>query len=382
LLLARRGARVLLIDPSHPREKPCGGGITGRALALMAPGGLDPPPSAVHIRSARFIDSTRGISRAVSLRHDADAALLVASRRDFDAQLLAAARAAGAAFAPERVTTVRRSGRGFQLITAVGRVFDTANVIGADGVGSVVRRSLAAPFRGDQLSLATGFFAHGVTSDEIALELFSDPPGYLWSFPRFDHLAIGVCAQADRGITAPALRARAAAWIDATGIGAGARLEPYAWPIPSLEAADLGRLTLGEDHWLLIGDAAGLVDPITREGIFFALQSAEFAVDALERSRGSEYAARVQAEIVPELAAAARLKAGFFRPEFHALVLDALEGSASIRQVMADLVAGIQPYRTLKWRLLKTLELTLACRFVAAALHSRRGTRPLAPAVR
>ena len=51
------------------------------------------------------------------------------------------------------------------------------------------------------------------------------------------------------------------------------------------------------------------------------------------RSRGSDYAARVHAEIVPELAAAARLKAGFFRPEFHALVLDALEASASIRQL-------------------------------------------------
>jgi flavin-dependent dehydrogenase len=131
---------------------------------------------------------------------------------------------------------------------------------------------------------------------------------------------------------------------------------------------------------MLLGDAAGLVDPITREGIFFALQSAELAADAIERSHVHDYAARVQAQIVPELAEAARLKAGFFRPEFNALVMDALEDSAPIRRIMADLIAGVQPYRTLKWRLLRTLELTLGCRFVAAALRQSLRARASAPA--
>jgi geranylgeranyl reductase family protein len=377
-LLARRGARVQLIDPSHPREKACGGGITGRALKLMSPAGLARPGSAVRIRSARFIDSPRGLSRTVPLHDGADSALLVASRQEFDAQLLAAARAAGADYLTARVTAVSRSGGGFRLTTGDGRLIASDIVIGADGVNSVVRRDLAAPFRRDQLSIATGYFAHGVTADEIALELFSDPPGYLWSFPRLDHLAIGVCAQANRGVTSPILRARAAAWIAATGIGAGARLEPYSWPIPSLGAADLARLPLSGDGWLLIGDAAGLVDPITREGIFFALQSAEFAADATARQRLADYAALVQAQIVPELTAAARLKAGFFHPEFNALVMDALDDSAPIRRIMADLVAGVQPYRTLKWRLLKTWEVTLACRLVAATLRRGRNGHGLA----
>jgi geranylgeranyl reductase family protein len=379
-LLAQRGARVLLIDSSHPREKPCGGGITGRALALVAPAHLARPPSAVLIRSARFIDSPRGINRSVALRHEADA-LVVASRLEFDQQLLGAARLAGAGFVAARVSAVSRHEAGFRLTTAEGHAYDSRIVIGADGVNSVVRRSLAAPFRRDQLSVATGFFAHGATSDEIALELFSDPPGYLWSFPRVDHLAIGVCAQADHAVTSPALRARAAKWIAATGLGAGARLEPYSWPIPSLSAADFGRLTLGGANWLLIGDAAGLVDPITREGIFFALQSAAFAADAIDRSRVPDYATRVQADIAPDLAEAARLKAGFFRPEFTALVMDALGRSAAIRRLMADLIAGVQPYRTLKWRLLRTFEVALACRFAAATLRHRQRRRARTSAV-
>src|SRR5205814_646916 len=63
--------------------------------------------------------------------------------------------------------------------------------------------------------------------------------GYLWSFPRPDHLAVGIGARADCGWSARALRAVTRHWLDATGLAPGARLEPYGWPIPSLAAADL-----------------------------------------------------------------------------------------------------------------------------------------------
>ena len=65
--LARSGARVTLIDPSHPREKPCGGGVTGRALALVA-GGIDVERlPACAIRSARFTDAAGGQQATVHL---------------------------------------------------------------------------------------------------------------------------------------------------------------------------------------------------------------------------------------------------------------------------------------------------------------------------
>jgi flavin-dependent dehydrogenase len=216
------------------------------------------------------------------------------------------------------------------------------------------------------LSIATGFFAHGVTSDEIVIELMTDPPGYIWSFPRPDHLAIGICAQADAGITADALRKRAAAWVDAAGIAPGAPLQPYSWPIPSLSASDFARPELTGSRWALAGDAAGLVDPITREGIYFAIASGQWIADALcADDTATAYRTRVLDEAVAELARAARLKAGFFRPAFAGLMIDALHHSAAIRAVMADLVAGRQSYATLKWRLLKTLELGLAWRALA-----------------
>src|SRR5207248_9831312 len=176
-------------------------------------------------------------------------------------------------------------------------------VIGADGANSLVRRRVDRPFRRDQLSIATGFFAHGATSDEVVIELLTDPPGYIWSFPRPTHLAIGICAQADAGVTSAALRARALEWIRSNDIAPHARLEAYSWPIPSLAADDFDELTVSGPGWFLVGDAAGLVDPITREGIYFALLSAEWAADAIASGRASAeewYGDRVRRDIGSE----------------------------------------------------------------------------------
>jgi len=364
--LARRGARVLLIDPSHPREKPCGGGVTARALALVAPAlsGFNLPTRV--IRRARFIDSGRNTSAAVAL--DVPAVefppdLVVASRSDFDGALLAAAREAGVEFLPARVSDVIGAGDGFEIHTAAGPR-SARYLVGADGANSLTRRRMAAPFGREQLSVATGWFAYGAESDEIVIELVADPPGYIWSFPRPTHLAIGICAELTAGVTALALRERVREWIRATGLAPGARLQPYSWPIPSLTEDDFLDLAVGgAPGWFLVGDAAGLVDPITREGIYFALASAERAADAIASGRPylcEMYEDRVREELGVELARAAHLKARFFTPSFTALTIDAIARSEPIRRVMADLIAGRQRYDTLKWRLVRTCELGVA----------------------
>lgn len=373
--LARRGARVTIFDPSHPREKPCGGGVTGRALAL-ASGVVDWSRLAARvITQARFTDSARHQSVAVPLQADgvgAEPALIVASRTDFDAALLAAAVDAGADLRAGRVTDVSLDAGGVSLQTTKG-CHRAAFVVGADGANSLVRRRLARAFRRDELSVATGYFAHGPTNHEIVLEVAADPAGYFWSFPRPNHLAIGACAQADAGVTPEALRQRSATWMADANVAARARLEPYAWPIPSLGPQSLARLDLAGPRWSVIGDAAGLVDPITREGIYFAMVSGQRVADALcADDAPAGYASRIHDEIIPELARAARLKEGFFRPAFGRLMMDALAESAAVRAVMADLIAGRQPYASLKWRLLRSLDVGLAWRTLTTLTSGRR----------
>ena len=363
--LARLGARVALIDGSHPREKPCGGGLTGRALRLAERLVAVEALPRVVIRAARFLDTARGRHASVPLG-SGDNALVVGSRALVDAALFDAAERAGAVVVRDRVATISPS-PARAITTAGGTRIDAGFIVGADGANSLVRRRFATAFSRNQLSIGTGFYAHGITSEEVVLEMLDDPSGYIWSFPRPDHLAIGICAQAT-DTTVGTLRSRLARWIDTSGIARGARLEAYSWPIPSLQPDDFTRTILGGEGWLTVGDAAGLVDPITREGIFFALQSGLFAADAL--GSGSHAAAvrnytdRVRDDIGCELRTAALLKAGFFRARFTRAMIDALASSSKVRAVMADVIAGTQPYRTLKWRLAGTLEIGLAWRWM------------------
>jgi geranylgeranyl reductase family protein len=379
--LAGRGARVLLVDGSHPREKPCGGGVTGRALRLVAEEVNAADLPIVTIRSARFFSNASATCADVPLDDDA---LVVASRAKFDAALLAGARRAGAQLLAERAIDIRRSRDGFELHSRRGTCRAVA-VIGADGANSLVRRRLSTAFARHQLSIATGFFAHGVTTDRIDVEFVTEPPGYLWSFPRPDHLAIGICAQATPAVTTRRLQRLAADWIARIHLADGARLQPYAWPIPSLEAADLQLLAPSGPGWFLVGDAAGLVDPLTREGIYFALVSAAWAADAIasgDRESWRQYAERVRGEIGAELAMAARMKQRFYRSTITRLMIHGLRQSASIRAVLVDLIAGRQGYKGLKWRLLKTRQVRLVTRLLGSRISPPAGDDTSEPSPR
>ena len=366
--LARAGARVTIIDDSHPREKPCGGGLTGRALDLID-GAIDPGafPS-VTISGALFQHGDRRVS--VRLRNNqATPPLVVASRRDLDAALLRAAIGAGAMHVASRARDVERNSGGWRVLTRDGHV-DCGWIIGADGPTSLVRRRVFRAFERSDLSIATGWFVRGTTGRDVVIAFETEPPGYVWSFPRPDHLAVGICAQANESTTRQ-LQLRARGWM-ARSIGAGGALDRYAWPIPSLSESALAREEPAADRWMLLGDAAGLVDPITREGIYFALRSADLAAQNLldAGDPASRFSAGIRDEIHAELRRAASLKARFYRPRFMGLMLRALQSSAPIREIMGDLVAGQQTYHGLRRRLLSTLELRLMLELWSGGLLS------------
>jgi menaquinone-9 beta-reductase len=363
--LATRGVRVAILDGSHPREKPCGGGLSARALEVLGPLAASRHLPGVVIANGRFSDGRAGVEITLPPAASRTPALVVASRRDFDLMLLEAAQAAGAELIAERVTAVERARPRWAIRTAARRV-GCDHLVGADGANSFVRRSVSRPFPRRALSVASGYFVHGRSAAEIDIAFTDSPPGYLWSFPRPDHLAVGVGAQADEA-TSARLFDLAAAWID-RHVGAPRQaLTRYSWPIPSLSDADLREEQPAGDGWLLVGDAAGLVDPITREGIYFALASAELAARSLAQDRPSvRYLHALRHGIHRELRKAARMKARFFKAASAGLLITALQRSAAIRRVMADLVSGTQTYAGLRRRLLMTGEFRLAAEYLFA----------------
>ena len=123
---------------------------------------------------------------------------------------------------------------------------------------------------------------------------------------------------------------------------------------------------------MLLGDAAGLVDPLTREGIYYALASGQWAADVLAATApspaASRYADKVLSDVHPELARAAQLSRLFFSPSFSAQLVGALRESEGVREVFVDLVGGSQPYCGLRRRLLATHEWALAARAIRMLL--------------
>jgi geranylgeranyl reductase family protein len=360
--LASGGARVAMADGSHPREKPCGGGVTRRALELIrALSGIDghpspdPPVPFAPVGRVRFEAGARAATVPLPAG-DLD----VFAREPFDAALVATAVARGASLIRARATSISRDAGMWTVAFADGRSATAPWILGADGAAGIVRKTVARPFSRSQLSIAAGSYVDAPDIPEIVIRFVDRPRGYLWSFPRPGHFAVGTCAQADETSTRE-MHAITDAWLDRYAPAASGHRRRYAWPIPSLSAGDVDAERPAGDGWLLLGDAAGLVDPITREGIFFALRSGQLAAAALTTADPArQYAAAVRDELYAEVRRAARLKAGFFRPRFTSLLVDALQHSAGIRDVMIDLVAGRQPYRGLKRRLLRTLEVGLA----------------------
>jgi flavin-dependent dehydrogenase len=303
----------------------------------------------------------------------------VVDRASFDLALARAAESAGVEWVRERVRDVALEGGpgnadGTVAVATPSREYRVGAVVGADGANSLVRRRLHRPFARADLSIAAGYYAHGRRPAHIDIGFVDDPAGYLWSFPRADHAAVGICAQADES-TPAALLATLDAWMRAEGLTGGSRLERYGWPIPSLGERTLASDAPAGPRWMLVGDAAGLVDPITREGIYFAIESAELAAAAFDtRDPGRAYVAALRREILPELARAARIKRRFFKSGFTGLLVDALASSGAIRRVMADLVAGHQPYATLKRRLVATCHVSLAWRLWQMERRGRRAS--------
>jgi len=112
---------------------------------------------------------------------------------------------------------------------------------------------------------------------------------------------------------------------------------------------------------------------VTREGIYFALRSGEWAAEAAANDNAAgRYEERIQDEIAADLMRAAEYKARFFEPSFRGLLLEALRNSGKVRRIMADLIAGDQPYATLKWALIRTAELGLAWRLIRSKWYNRR----------
>jgi flavin-dependent dehydrogenase len=197
------------------------------------------------------------------------------------------------------------------------------------------------------------------------------PPlhGYLWLFPRRDHVGVGICAPLGQVPTRELLHRLERDVFHFFPALADPEAERYAHTIPSPTSDPRSILEIAGEGWALVGDAAALADPITGEGIAYALRSAALLADTLLREGSpARYPACALEDFGRDLLKAAALHRRFYAPGFAERMVRFAAESKAVCSVLEELVLGRQGYLGLKRRLLRA-----GPRFVIEAGLSRAG---------
>ncbi len=269
--LARGGMRVLLFDHKAPWEKPCGGMLSPKIkAACLFPEGY---PYAMQYYDGIKIISSRGDTFFLRSQEP----FPVVSRRQLGEHLLSRAVSAGAEYIREKVIDICIKANGWKLATDK-KGYECNLLVGADGTKSIVRKILAEEILIEHLTLACGYFLENISHKDCLVE-YLDIQGYLWIVSCSSHTSAGILAR----------------YSSTSGRQLFARLDEYLhdhypearivkrWSafIPSASDESFFNAPCAGKNWLLVGDAAGHVDPIVGEGIYYALRSAECAREAI-----------------------------------------------------------------------------------------------------
>jgi len=344
LRLARAGRTVALLDRvAPPRYKACGGGLTARArreLEALVP--LDGVIQAECPRAELHLDR---LDRGYVVERPSPLVTMT-QRADLDAWIVAEAREAGAELcAPCAVRALERRGeRSIALHTDPG-TFTSSAIVAADGAVGVTASAAgfpALPHRVPALESELGV-ARGVLERFAGTARFDfDRPrdGYAWVFPKRDHLSIGCLATRGGG---KELRRTLEAYLEHLELGPLASREDHGALIPVHPRPG----PLARDGVFLVGDAAGLVDPLTAEGLGNALASARLAAEAIEEGlevAERSYDAALAAELLPELARARALARLTYSAPRARDLLFRLRGEV-LAEAVCRLIAGETTYR-------------------------------------
>ena len=351
--LASAGLEVLLFDEKLAWEKPCGGGLTYKAYSQYPFLLENPTPK-------RFVTQTvLAAPKAGAVSLALDHPLLIYSRFDLNRLLLERAEHAGAQIAKARVLEMERQGSGWRVRTSCG-IADADFCIVATGARNPLREVGTQLTAQDAMS-ALGYYVPGEQT-MIDIQFLPHLEGYIWVFPRCGHLSVGICG---KGEPAAALRKRLEQYMTERQIS-WKHGSFYSHLLPSLHTSSWRKNRVTGEGWLAVGDAAGLVDPITGEGLYYAIRSADLAVRALlsEVSTLAEkmthYQRLLRRDFAADLEFGSRLARRVFLGKFlwesvPARMVQFTRRSPRFSAVMQDLFSGIQPYLGLRQRLLKNL---------------------------
>lgn len=304
---AGAGASTLVLEKAtHPRYKTCGGGLIGPTLAAI-PHGVD-LPARDHIERATF---TRNGRREFTRSAQPGPIVTMVRREEFDLALCRAATAAGAVVRQQvTVRALEQDDTEVLVRLADGEQLTASMVVGADGSSGFTSRYVGVTYDqvdlGLEVELPVSAALQGQWRGRLLIDWGPLPGSYGWVFPKGDLLTVGVIAERGQGARTKEYLRRFVAQVGLTGI------EPD---------HDSGHLTrcraetspVRRGRVLVAGDAAGFLEPWTREGISYALRSGAIAGRAAAAGDPDGYVEDVTRTLAPSMLAGRRLLAAFAR---------------------------------------------------------------------
>src|SRR5579859_3764024 len=364
--LARAGNTVHIFDEHLAWDKPCGGGLTHKAIQRF-PFLLDNPYPKKLIHSIELIASNEQRAK-LDMRNP----IVIYSRMVLNGMLLERAQNAGCQVHRSHVVAVDTSAEKPRY--SVEGEWRTADflVLAAGARNQLLPET--RPLQKDELEITQGYFIPQA-ADSIIIKFLPHFDGYIWSFPRCDHLSVGICGSMSSHKQSE-LSAHLQTFIGKQKFSLdSARF--YSHVLPSPQVPTLSQRTVVGKNWALVGDAAAFVDPLTGEGLFYAMRSGELLGKAIAEGNPQMYTDWVRAAFSCELEFAARIVRRFYRGAFLGTAVTTrmvqfLRRSPVFRQLMADIFSGTQDYTSLKQRLWGHMGMTLS-EFVSSVLNLEGG---------
>jgi flavin-dependent dehydrogenase len=258
---------------------------------------------------------------------------------------------------------IERREKGWSLRTRHG-IVEADYCVVATGARNPLRQ-VGTEWRPADTMTALGYFVPGAR-ERIDIQFLPKLQGYIWVFPRCGHLSVGIGGKNE---PAQSLRKRLDTYMDERGISrSGATY--FGHMLPSMDSGGWKRNRVAGDGWLAVGDAAGLVDPITGEGIYYAMKSGDLASQVIIQDahgfaeKAAAYRAVIAKEFVHDLEFASALAKRVFLGHFvfrtvPQRMVQFMNRSPRFRDLMQDLFAGTQNYIDLRDRLLRNINGTM-----------------------
>jgi flavin-dependent dehydrogenase len=313
-----------------------------------------------------------------------DEPFAIYSRVAFDSYLRERALTAGATVVFQKITLrgITKTESGWTLRDANGGERSGKLLVGADGANSAIAKKLAGPLQASDMEVAFGYRAPLPEQAEVPTVIAFLPGwvGYAWAFPRVDHISFGIATTQDAfehkaldellwqfmiGYYRQREGGKVNIWESSKDRGATRieenlrqTAESYAARIPGLADQTWETRRACGDGWALLGDAAGFADPVTGEGIYYALRSAELFAEAFLEGKPEAYEARWREDFGGELRRASQMRrrfyGNFWGAPFTERMITFARGHSGIKKVLGDLVAGEQGYVGLKKKLARS----------------------------